>query len=177
MSSVVRRNGFVRCGSVLGLVCGIAALVARQAAADACGYPYGSGRTAVVFNESTVLRAFDPVTSQTTVLGQGLTIKAFYSDEHALTLGATSVSVKTASGTTSQCSSALPPGTFPNCVSNPSIGCAGAVDPSPSSPPPSPAPPSGRSAPCSPSTPRTPGSACVPSPRAASPRPCCPCSP
>ena len=104
MSSVVKRNGFVRCGSVLGLVCGMAALVARQAAADACGYPYGSGRTAVVFNESTVLRAFDPVTSQTTVLGQGLTIKAFYSDEHALTLGATSVSIKTAAGTSVQCS-------------------------------------------------------------------------
>jgi len=75
---------------VLGLLCGLVAFPARQAAADACGYPFGSGRTAVVFNESTVLRAFDPVTSQTTVLGQGLTIKAFYSDEHALTLGATS---------------------------------------------------------------------------------------
>src|SRR6058998_1666174 len=128
MTSECFGSRILRAAGILAVL-GALVLPARRAAADACGYPFGSGRTAVVFNESTVLRAFDPVTSQTTVLGQGLTIKAFYSDEHALTLGATSVSIKTASGTSVQCSSALPAGTLPGCVSNPSIGCAGATDP------------------------------------------------
>src|SRR5882672_7175853 len=48
------------------------------------GYPYSSTNplTSVVFNESTVLKAFN-----TNVTGIADTIRAWYSDEHALTLG------------------------------------------------------------------------------------------
>ncbi len=48
------------------------------------GYPFNSSnpRTSVVFNESEVLRAFAP-----SLAGPGDTIKVWYNDEHALTLG------------------------------------------------------------------------------------------
>src|SRR5207244_8885648 len=67
----------------------LAVLPARAAAATNCdlGYPVASAepRTSVVFNESEVLRAFDPQGVATA--SPGLTIKLWYSDEHAMTLG------------------------------------------------------------------------------------------
>lgn len=59
-------------------------------------YPFAStnSRTSVVFNEAEVLRAFE-----TNVMGAGRTVKMWYNDEHALSLGVRQVVVKTASGT------------------------------------------------------------------------------
>jgi len=63
------------------MVVGSLVLVGGTAnAADSCGYPSGTGRTATVFNESEVLRTFRIDTAKGT-------IQAFYNDEHALTLG------------------------------------------------------------------------------------------
>lgn len=60
------------------------------------GYPFVSSnpRTSVIFNEAEVLRAFE-----TNVMGAGRTVKMWYNDEHALSLGVRQVVVKTASGT------------------------------------------------------------------------------
>src|SRR5439155_865671 len=60
------------------------------------GYPFTSSdpRTSVAFNESEVLRAFRPP-----VVGPGERLMVFYNDEHALTLGARQVLVKSNSGT------------------------------------------------------------------------------
>src|SRR5439155_1379076 len=62
-------------------------------------YPFASSdpRTSVVFNESEVLRTFSPTGAVTAT--PGLTIKLWYNDEHALTLGVRRVSVKTKTGT------------------------------------------------------------------------------
>jgi uncharacterized repeat protein (TIGR01451 family) len=50
---------------------------------DSCGYPIGTtGRAGTIFNESTVLKGF-----QLYGTGSATRIAAFYSDEHALTLG------------------------------------------------------------------------------------------
>ncbi len=67
---------------------------------DTCGYIFKSTdpRTYVAFNESTVLRAFSPKGSVRAE--PGLTIKLWYNDEHALTLGVRRVVVKTRTGTT-----------------------------------------------------------------------------
>src|SRR6185369_649342 len=48
------------------------------------GYPYPSAepRTHVAFNESAVLRTFQPA-----IAGAGDRLMVFYNDEHALTLG------------------------------------------------------------------------------------------
>ena len=56
---------------------------------DQCGYPDSSNlpRSGVLFNESTVLRAFSPVSGGVTRVGLGLQVKMWYNDEHALTLG------------------------------------------------------------------------------------------
>src|SRR5437899_2590309 len=63
------------------MVVGSLVLVGGTAnAADSCGYPSGTGRTATVFNESEVLLTFRIDTAKGT-------IQAFYNDEHALTLG------------------------------------------------------------------------------------------
>jgi len=61
------------------------------------GYPFTSQnpRTSVAFNESEVLRAFQPATVR-----PHERLKVFYNDEHALTLGVSKVLVKTSSGTT-----------------------------------------------------------------------------
>ncbi|TMB10680.1 MAG: hypothetical protein E6J71_26440, partial [Deltaproteobacteria bacterium] len=61
------------------------------------GYPFTSKnpRTSVAFNESEVLRAFQPATVR-----PHERLKVFYNDEHALTLGVSKVLVKTSSGTT-----------------------------------------------------------------------------
>jgi len=84
-------------------------------------YPYTSGNplTSTVFNESTVLRAFQP-----DFAGPGGTIRAFYSDEHALLLGIKQVVVKTKTGnTTTNFAIATPqPTTTPLSATNPAIG-------------------------------------------------------
>jgi hypothetical protein len=70
--------------------------VAKIALTD-CGYPYTSTNplTSVAFNESEVLRAIVPAGALPKA-----TVRLFYNDEHALTLGVRSVILKTASGTT-----------------------------------------------------------------------------
>ena len=66
---------------IAAMVVGSLVLVGGTAnAADSCGYPSGTGRTATVFSESEVLRTFRIDTAKGT-------IQAFYNDEHALTLG------------------------------------------------------------------------------------------
>lgn len=61
-----------------------------------CGYPSGStGLASVDFNENEVLRAIQPVGG-----APNGTVRVFYNDEHAMTLGVRSVVVKTASGST-----------------------------------------------------------------------------
>jgi hypothetical protein len=63
-----------------------------------CGYPFASDnpRTSIVFNESDVLRAIAPSGGAPVA-----SVRLFYNDEHALTLGVRQVVVKGASGTTS----------------------------------------------------------------------------
>ncbi len=84
-----------------------------------CGYPYSSSNvlTSVVFNESDVLRAIAPSGSASSGV-----VRLFYNDEHALTLGVRSVSVTTASGssTTNYTVSAL--SADPGSVTNPQTG-------------------------------------------------------
>ena len=73
---------------------------ARTVTVLPCSYPFKSTdpRTYVAFNESEVLRAFSP---QGTINAlPGLTIKVWYNDENALTLGVRRVIVKTFTGTT-----------------------------------------------------------------------------
>jgi len=83
----------------------------------ACGYPDSSNlpRSADVFNESDVLAFAD--------LGSGCNIfRAWYNDEHALTLGIRQVNIKTHSGTrTTNYPVSAYPGT-PGCISNPQVG-------------------------------------------------------
>lgn len=83
------------------------------------GYPFSSGnpRTSVTFNESAVLRSFAPQ-----IAGTGDTIKAWYNDEHALTLGVRQVVVKTASGTTTSNFAVAPLTSNPGSSSNPAVG-------------------------------------------------------
>ena len=84
-------------------------------------YPFVSStvRTNVPFNESTVLKAFRP--TGVAVAGPGDTIQAFYSDEHALTLGVSNVTVKSGGGTTSTNYPLSPDGT-PQCKDHPAVG-------------------------------------------------------
>jgi len=87
-------------------------------------YPFASSdpRTSVVFNESEVLRTFSPTGAVTAT--PGLTIKLWYNDEHALTLGVRRVSVKTKTGTavTDYPLSALCSTTAGCGVTNPQVG-------------------------------------------------------
>ena len=83
-------------------------------------YPYGSAPalSSVVFNESTVLKAF---------AGQGDKIIAWYSDEHALTLGVRQTVVTASGGTVNTTnypfSSFVPlPGLTYNSVTDPNVG-------------------------------------------------------
>src|SRR5436190_23925804 len=73
-----------------------------HAQTDNCGYPDNSNppRSLVVFNESECLSAFSPASGGATTIGGGQTIKVWYTDEHALTLGIRAVTVKTAGGVT-----------------------------------------------------------------------------
>jgi hypothetical protein len=73
----------------------------------------------VIFNESTVLRAFDPSTNCAT---PGSTIKLWYNDEHALTLGVRRIIVKTASGTTTTDYPLTVSPATAACMSNPLVG-------------------------------------------------------
>src|SRR5262249_42565857 len=68
-----------------------------QIALTDCGYPYASSNplTSVIFNENEVLRAIVPAGALPLA-----SVRLFYNDEHALTLGVRSVAVSTASGTT-----------------------------------------------------------------------------
>src|SRR5437868_13139926 len=99
----------------------------RSAAQSGCstcmlGYPDSSNlpRSMAAFNENDILRAMDPGPSNC-----GMTptsIKLWYSDEHAMTLGVRRVIVKTSSGTsTTDYPITAYPGT-PACVSNPLLG-------------------------------------------------------
>ena len=65
---------------------------------DTCGYPNGKAPalSSVAFSESTSLYDFSDGTQS------GNTIKAWYTDEHALTLGVRQVVTKTSAGATSQ---------------------------------------------------------------------------
>ncbi|MDB5226194.1 MAG: hypothetical protein JWN78_387 [Bacteroidota bacterium] len=85
-------------------------------------YPDNSNlpRSAVLFNESEVLRASDP--GPTTCGSTGTKIKAWYSDEHALTLGVHRVIVKNASGTTTTDYPIAPTPSSPTCISHPLVG-------------------------------------------------------
>jgi hypothetical protein len=83
------------------------------------GYPFSSSnaRTAVTFKESEVLRDFAPE-----VAGPNDTIKVWYNDEHALTLGVRQVIVKKASGTTTTNYSVTSLGSNPGHTVNPQVG-------------------------------------------------------
>lgn len=86
------------------------------------GYPDNSNlpRSAQPFNESDVLRAFDPGPS---ICGKAPEyIKLWYSDEHALTLGVRRVIVKSAAGTTTTDYPITPTPASPTCVDQPLVG-------------------------------------------------------
>ncbi len=88
----------------------------------AVAYPDNSNlpRSAVVFNESEVLRYAEPGPS---TCGNATTeIKMYYGDEHAMTLGVRSVVVKTSSGTTTTTYPITPAPSTPGCVVNPLVG-------------------------------------------------------
>jgi hypothetical protein len=85
------------------------------------GYPFSSSnpRTSVIFNESGVLRKFDPSSNCAT---PGSTIKMWYNDEHALTLGVRQVIVKSSSGTTTTNYPISATPATPICVQHPLVG-------------------------------------------------------
>ena len=85
-------------------------------------YPDNSNlpRSAVIFNESEVLRASDP--GPASCGSTGSVIKLWYNDEHALLLGVRSVSVKTFSGTTTTNYNITPTPLTPTCIANPLVG-------------------------------------------------------
>jgi hypothetical protein len=86
------------------------------------GYPSsGTTRTGTAFNESEVLRGFAP-----DVAGQTDTIKVWYNDEHALTLGVRQVLVKTTSGTTTSNYAVSPLSSNPGSALNPAVGTTAA---------------------------------------------------
>ncbi len=89
-----------------------------------CGYPDNSNlpRSAVIFNESEVLRAFSPVAGGNSSLCGAQSIKMWYNDEHAMTLGVRSVSIKTATGTTTTNYPITATPTTPGCVDHPLVG-------------------------------------------------------
>src|SRR6185369_8610380 len=74
-------------------------------------------RTSIVFNENEVLAAFAP-----NVAGPADTLKVWYSDEHALTLGVRRVLVKSSSGTTTNDYPLTPLNGVPGSAINPQVG-------------------------------------------------------
>ena len=83
-----------------------------------CGYPYTSSNplTSVVFNESTVLKGIVPTG------GAIATVRVFYNDEHALTLGVRRVVVVGATGSTTTDYPVLTLGTAPDNAFYPQVG-------------------------------------------------------
>ncbi len=83
------------------------------------GYPMMTSdpRTSVVFNESDVLRAFSPHVARAND-----TLKVFYGDEHALTLGVRQVQVKTAAGTMTTDYPVTMPNGSPAMAQRPMVG-------------------------------------------------------
>jgi hypothetical protein len=90
------------------------------------GYPYTSSNplTSTVFSEPGVLRAFQPDFAGPNPPND--TIRLFYNDEHALTLGIRQISVKTKTGTTTPTTTTsypvAPLSGNPASVSNPTVG-------------------------------------------------------
>ena len=84
-----------------------------------CGYPYASSNplTNVAFSESEVLRAIDP--SGGVPLAS---VRLFYNDEHALTLGVRHVDVTTSSGTSGKDYPVSPLPTNPGATRYPQTG-------------------------------------------------------
>ncbi|PYP66339.1 MAG: hypothetical protein DMD36_17485, partial [Gemmatimonadetes bacterium] len=113
----------------LALLTAVATSGAIPAAAattlDTCGYIFKSTdpRTYVAFSESTVLRAFSPKGSVRAE--PGLTIKVWYNDEHALTLGVRRVVVKTRTGTTTTDYPFTKLATNPGSALYPQVGATG----------------------------------------------------
>jgi hypothetical protein len=86
-------------------------------------YPFSSSdpRTSVVFNESDVLSVFTPQGGIAAGPGNpGVTIKLWYNDEHALTLGVGQVTVTTKAGTTTTSYDLAP------LCATPASGCSAA---------------------------------------------------
>jgi Flp pilus assembly protein TadG len=88
------------------------------------GYPFNSSnpRTSTQFNESEVLRTFAP-----NLAGPDDTIKVWYNDEHALTLGTRAVTIVTPTGkkTTTSTTTNYPfttLGAVPSSTTNPAVG-------------------------------------------------------
>ena len=91
------------------------------------GYPFASSnpRTSVIFNESECLRAFSP-----TLAGSNDTLKIWYNDEHALTLGIRRVIVKTSATTSNVTDYPITPLTsVPDSANNPLIGAPALTGP------------------------------------------------
>lgn len=84
-----------------------------------CGYPRQSNTplTAITFSESEVLRAIEPSGGAPTA-----TVKVFYNDEHALTLGVRQVVLKDGNGTTMMDYPVSPLTAVPGSVNNPQTG-------------------------------------------------------
>jgi hypothetical protein len=84
-------------------------------------YPFSSTnpRTSVIFNESEVLRGFEPQSG--VVAGPGQTIKVFYNDEHALVLGVRQVKVISGCSSTTNYT-VSPMNGNPGGVFNPQVG-------------------------------------------------------
>jgi hypothetical protein len=84
-----------------------------------CGYPYASSNplTSVDFNESEVLRAIDPSGGAPLA-----SVRLFYNDEHALTLGVRHVDVITSAGTSAKDYPVSPLQTNPGYTRYPQTG-------------------------------------------------------
>ncbi len=84
-----------------------------------CGYPFESDNplTSIEFNESEVLRAIFPSGGAPLA-----SVRVFYNDEHALTLGVRTVEVVSASGNTSTDYDVSPLDTNPDSVRQPATG-------------------------------------------------------
>src|SRR5207249_7059203 len=86
------------------------------------GYPDNSNppRSQVIFDESEVLRTYDP--GPTACASANASIKRWYNDEHAVTLGVRRVIVKTSAGTTTTDYPITPTPSSATCVLNPLVG-------------------------------------------------------
>jgi hypothetical protein len=116
-------NTVVVTGHQGAISCSATAMAVVRKAPNPCpcalGYPFSSTnpRTSILFSESEVLRAFSP-----NVAGPNDTLKVWYNDERALTLGIRRVIVKTKSGSTTTDYPIALPDTLPDTAVNPLIG-------------------------------------------------------